>query len=77
MIHPVGKLEVKLVDDCPHVVGAPLSHRRHKNRDNPEKHLLNFPRLHSQSINHKSSNLKTMETPVMTAKSMNQNQRTT
>ena len=41
-IHPVGKLEVKLVNDCPHVVGAPLSHRRHKHWDNPEQRLLNF-----------------------------------
>merc|ERR1719341_1265265 len=33
---PVCKLEVKLIDDCPHVVGAPLSHGRHKHWDNPE-----------------------------------------
>ena len=35
--YPVGKLEVKLVDDRPHVVGAPLAHRGHTHGDNPEE----------------------------------------
>ena len=38
IIHPVGKLEVKLVDDCPHVVGAPLPHGGHAHWGNPEQH---------------------------------------